>query len=222
MRLDLHVHSRRSPDSSLELTDILQAALAGGLQGFALTDHNTIDGLPALRELAARYPRHLFLPGVEVSTVEGHLLVYGVDELPPIRRPLAETLDWARARGLTTVLAHPFRRTHGVGDSLARTATVNGLETLNGHNRAVANARAAAVAAERRLGETGGSDGHRIPEVGRAYTEIEGDGLDAATVLDEIARGRGRPDGRSATALEGVASSLRSAGLRIGRGFRPI
>ena len=56
-----------------------------GCQGFALTDHNTVEGHPALREIAARFPRYRFVPAVEVSTEEGHLLVYGSSELPPIR-----------------------------------------------------------------------------------------------------------------------------------------
>ncbi|HEY6238431.1 MAG TPA: PHP domain-containing protein, partial [Thermoplasmata archaeon] len=94
VRIDLHVHSSFSPDSRTRVEQIVDRLGVAGLQGFALTDHNTIAGHATLAELARRSPRLRIVPGVEVSTVEGHLLVLGTSELPPIRRPIAETLDW--------------------------------------------------------------------------------------------------------------------------------
>ena len=142
VRLDLHVHSAHSPDSRLRLTDIANQLPFAGLKGFALTDHNSVAGHPSLPDLRARFPGVLILPGVEVSTLEGHLLAYGVSEAPPPRRSLAETLDWVRARAAVAVLAHPFRLTHGVGPRLAESAAVDGLEVRNGHNSEVQNFRA--------------------------------------------------------------------------------
>ena len=109
MRLDLHVHSHWSPDSRLTLEEAVDRLEFAGLSGFALTDHNSIAGHRELRALEARYPMYRFIPGVEVSTHEGHLLVYGIEALPPIHAPLADTLEWVRARGAVAVLAHPFR-----------------------------------------------------------------------------------------------------------------
>ncbi|HEV2520339.1 MAG TPA: CehA/McbA family metallohydrolase [Thermoplasmata archaeon] len=222
MRLDLHVHSARSPDSSLRLGDIVEGLGLNGLQGFALTDHNTIEGHAALREIAARYPNYRFIPGVEVSTAEGHLLVYGTSELPPIRRPLEETLDWTRARGLVTSLAHPLRLAHGVGPTIAARAAVSAIETMNGHNREVPNARAALLASRRGLGETGGSDAHARRELGRAYTEVRDDVADLDELLREIAEGHARALGRSLTGFQGARVSLGNALRRAARGFRAI
>ncbi|HEV2165973.1 MAG TPA: CehA/McbA family metallohydrolase [Thermoplasmata archaeon] len=222
MRLDLHVHSAHSPDSSLKLAEIVEGLGVAGLQGFALTDHNTVDGHDALREIAVRFPRYRFVPGVEVSTLEGHLLVYGTSELPPIRAPLSETLDWTRARGLVTSLAHPLRWSHGVGSRIARGAAVSAIETVNGHNREVPNARAAFLASRRGLGETGGSDAHGRSELGRAYTEFRDEPADVAEILAEIARGHTRAMGRSLTAFQGARVAVRNALRRAGRGFRPI
>ena len=222
VRLDLHVHSRRSPDSRLELEAIVDRLGLSGLQGFALTDHNSIAGHADLRDLARRYPRYLFVPGVEVSTREGHLLVYGVEELPPIHRPLDETLDWVRSRGAVGVLAHPLRFAHGVGRRVAGSAAVDGIEVLNGHNSELTNARAAVIAAARGVAGTGGSDAHDVPGVGRAYTELPGEVDTAEAVLDSLRRRRCDGGGESLHGLERIRLGLRTGFLRVTRGFRPI
>ncbi|HTT25466.1 MAG TPA: CehA/McbA family metallohydrolase [Thermoplasmata archaeon] len=222
IRLDLHVHSRWSPDSALPLRLIVERLGVVGLQGFALTDHNTIAGHRELLELSRSYPMYRFVPGIEVSTEEGHLLLYGVAELPPLRRPLLETLDWARDRGAVAVLAHPLRWTHGVGARRAREAPVAALETMNGHNSEISNARTALIAATRRIGDTGGSDAHSVADLGRTFTEFSdvADGVEA--VLRELARGHTHAMGRafpwSRRARLVVANGLR----RAARGFRPI
>ena len=222
IRLDLHVHSRRSPDSSLTLEQIVARLGVVGLQGFALTDHNSIAGHRDLALLARDYPNYRFVPGVEVSTREGHLLLYGVHELPPIHRPLAETLDWARAHAAVASLAHPFRWAHGVGRALATHAPADALESVNGHNSEIANARAALLAARRTLGETGGSDAHTVAHVGRAFTEFPEDHPNLDDLLEEVRKGRTRALGRSLRLGGRVRLAAWTALLRAGRGFRPI
>ncbi|HZY92148.1 MAG TPA: CehA/McbA family metallohydrolase [Thermoplasmata archaeon] len=222
LRLDLHVHSRHSPDGRLALATIVEQLGYAGLNGFALTDHNTVAGHPELASLAREYPMYWFIPGVEVSTREGHLLAYGVHALPPIHRPLAETVEWIRAHGGISVLAHPFRWAHGVGRRVAARAAVDGVEAVNGHNAEIANARAELVAARRGLAATGGSDAHDRADVGRAYTEfpVETSSLDDlfAHLRARHTRGAGRPLSVAARIRLGVRTSL----LRVSRGFRPI
>ena len=221
-RFDLHVHSRHSPDSSASLEALVAAAVASGLRGFALTDHNTVAGHRALAELQRRHPTSLFVPGVEVSTHEGHLLALGVAEAPPARRPVLETIAWVRAHGGEPILAHPLRRTHGVGESVARSAPGVALEVRNGHNGKIANARAERITAQLGRGGTGGSDAHAAREVGRAVTEISVSVATVDDLLEAIRRGRTRAEGRSLGPGGQARSSLRSAWLRIGRGFRSV
>jgi predicted metal-dependent phosphoesterase TrpH len=222
MRLDLHVHGQWSPDSRLRLEAAVDRLGFAGLSGFALTDHNTLAGHAQLRELAARYPMYRFLPCVEVSTLEGHLLVYGVDELPPLHVSLAETVDWVRARGALSVLAHPFRWAHGAGRTAADTARIDGIEAVNGHNGAVANARAELVAARRAVAATGGSDAHDGAGIGRAFTEFPSDVQSLEEVLKAMRTGRTVAGGRSLAFGERLRLSLRTGALRAARGFRPI
>ncbi|EQD49028.1 PHP domain protein, partial [mine drainage metagenome] len=133
-RLDLHIHSQHSPDSKMRLETIVGQLGRTGLSGFALTDHNSVAGHDELRELQRRNPGYLFVPGVEVSALEGHLLAYGIPTAPPVHRPVAETIDWVLAHGGEPVLAHPFRRSHGVGRRIAETAAIRAMEVRNGHN----------------------------------------------------------------------------------------
>jgi predicted metal-dependent phosphoesterase TrpH len=222
LRVDLHVHSRHSVDSRLTLPEIASAAERSKLDGFALTDHNTVSGHGELRAIAEEHPGWVLVPGVEVSTSEGHLLLYGVDEAPPPGRPCRDTVEWAVSRGGVAVPAHPFRWTHGVGLRRARELAVPALEAVNGHNRRAANERARALAAARSIGTTGGSDAHAAVEVGTAFTRFPETVRSLPELLAALRGGRTAGEGRSLSAFASVRSSIRSAGLRVTRRLRPV
>ncbi len=78
---DLHTHSVFS-DGTTRPSDIAREAAGIGLAGFALTDHDTIDGWDEARD-AARGAGVDFLPGIEITTKHAgrsrHLLGYGID-----------------------------------------------------------------------------------------------------------------------------------------------
>jgi predicted metal-dependent phosphoesterase TrpH len=222
VRLDLHVHSQWSTDSRLTLEEIVGRLPHVGLKGFALTDHNSVGGHAELHALQEKFPSYIFLPGAEVSTAAGHLLAYGVREAPPTRRPVTETIEWVRAHGGEAVLAHPFRRTHGVGRRIAESAPVAALETRNGHNSEIANLRAEGVAAHRSLGMTGGSDAHAVADVGRAFTEFDPAVASIDDLLEAIRKGRVGATGASLSWTARLRLGVRSGLLLAGRGFRPI
>ena len=222
LRIDLHVHSGYSPDSKLNLEEIVGRLAYAGLRGFAITDHNSVAAHRELDDLRRRYPGYVIVPGVEVSTREGHLLIYGVAEAPPPGRPIAETLEWARARAGVSVLAHPFRVTHGVGRAVALSANVAALESVNGHSSMIANAKAELIAAQRHLGSTGGSDVHELSDLGRAFTEFSSELDSVEGVLDALRRGQTTGRGNSLRWPGRLRWAVRNAALRIGRGFRPV
>lgn len=221
-RIDLHVHSNRSADSRLTLEEIVGRLAYQGLRGFALTDHNSVEGHRELAELARQNRGYLLLPGVEVSTREGHLLAYGVQEAPPPHRPVAETAEWVRAHGGEPVLAHPFRWSHGVGRRIAESVPVRAIESRNGHTSEIANLRAEDVAARRDLGSTGGSDAHSLADLGRAFTQFDPAVATTDDLLEALRRGSTTADGRSLGVGGRIRLGFRTAILRAGRGFRPI
>jgi hypothetical protein len=85
MKADLHIHSTAS-DGKLSPQAILDQAAATGLSTIALTDHDTVDGLLALRKLPANQAVTL-IPGIEFSTDlpanEVHILGYYIDITHP-------------------------------------------------------------------------------------------------------------------------------------------
>ena len=76
---DNHNHSTAS-DGKLTPTQIDDHAAARGVQIFALTDHDSTEGIAEARQAAAKYPGFVLVPGVELSTdIEGdevHVLGY--------------------------------------------------------------------------------------------------------------------------------------------------
>ena len=222
IRMDLHVHSRYSVDSRLSFEQILERITYQGLQGFALTDHNTTEGWAQLERLRSSYPGFWFVPGVEISTQEGHLLAYGLRESPPPNRSLAETVDRVTALGGVSVLAHPFRWMHGVGRRVAEAAHVQGIEGRNGKNSELANTRAELLAARRSIASTGGSDAHEPRLVGRAFTEFTGDIASIDDLLEQIRKDETNAAGSSLSLAGRVRSSVRDGLLRAVRGFRPV
>lgn len=93
--VDLHTHSVRS-DGTTTPTENVELAVAAGLSGVALTDHDTTDGWEEAAS-ACRATGLRFVPGVELSTELGgrsvHLLGYFVDPAYP---PLVEECDRLR------------------------------------------------------------------------------------------------------------------------------
>ncbi len=64
--VDLHVHSNKS-DGTLTPAELVSAAKEAGLSAFALTDHDTVDGIPEAMHWARRADIDL-IPGIELST----------------------------------------------------------------------------------------------------------------------------------------------------------
>ena len=95
MAVDLHVHS--SASDGTDAPDLVVAKAAGfGLTAFALTDHDTLSGIPEALAAAARFPIEL-IPGVELSVdhagVKIHMLAYFLEPRPG---PLQDRLEELR------------------------------------------------------------------------------------------------------------------------------
>ena len=205
MKLDMHIHSRYSRDAKASPKEIAAECKRVGLDGFAIADHNAIQG--SLDAVSASAETGLIVVrAVEVSAEEGHVLAYGIRELVPKGLPVAETIDKIHAAGGLAVAAHPKRFPSGMGIEAARAGKFDAIEVLNGNNAGRSNGMARRVAEERKLPKTGGSDSHELESIGRAFTVID----DASTedqVLDAILKNRSTVGGRSRSMGEGVRYS---------------
>ncbi len=109
MKIDLHVHTIYS-DGNGTVKEILKTAEAKGLDGLAVTGHATLKGYFK----AKSYGGETFvLPRYELSTDAGHILVIGLEYLPPETGLVSyeELVKWVRGEGGLTVLAHPALNT---------------------------------------------------------------------------------------------------------------
>lgn len=206
MKLDMHIHSAYSRDAGNgPPKEVLKRCRAAGLDGLCISDHNAIAGSLEAYSLAKEHGL-VVVRGVEVSTLCGHVLAYGVGELVPRSLSVEETVERVHALGGVAVAAHPRRFPSGVGLEVAGTVAFDGIEVLNGGNPRSSNRRAEAVAVRRGLARTGGSDAHKPHEIGRAYTVVEG-AQSEGDVIEAIAKGSTSAGGRSRTASEGIVYS---------------
>jgi predicted metal-dependent phosphoesterase TrpH len=106
---DLQSHSIHS-DGALPAAGVIAHAAAAGTELVALTDHDTIDGVPEARAAAAHHGI-AFSAAAELSAVHGahedlHILGYGLDDSPLEARRLAGK-PIGRPHLADAVLAHP-------------------------------------------------------------------------------------------------------------------
>jgi histidinol phosphatase-like PHP family hydrolase len=96
-KIDLHVHTPKSAcfsDSSVTPEQIVDAAIVAGLEAIAITDHNSAEATDKIRRVADGKGLVIF-PGIELSTVGGHILaIFSPDT------PLAELRDFLNYVGL--------------------------------------------------------------------------------------------------------------------------
>ncbi len=225
MIIDIHTHTfPTSVDSFIDADELIVEAKRIGLDGVCITDH---DGFWDHREVEELSRRHdfLVLPGCEVTTEEGHVLVYGLRRYifgMHRARFVKDKID--RERG-AMVVAHPYRRTYrkgahtdeeAYGEMLERAARndvfgmVDAVETMNGRGLAEENAFSADLAKRFGLPGTGASDAHKLEDIGTFATEFERRITCLDDLITELRAGRHAPIALAAAArvplLSGAAS----------------
>jgi len=204
--VDLHAHTRffhgheRAADyfDPVGVRLLAGTARLRGLDAVALTNHDyyrsfDLGGRSSARNGSESGASDRFaatIPGIEITTTRGHVLVVGPD--PPRRtRPGDLTpeaaVDLAHDRGCVAVVAHPYR------NSTLRNvdAEFDAIEVNGKHPRTEEWVRR--LADERDLPLVGGSDAHYPVEVGRAFTRIDAEQLTPRAVVEAIRDGRVEP-----------------------------
>ena len=219
LAVDLHVHTDASYDCEMSVEAVLARAAAVGLDAVAITDHDSVGSLPRAFDIAHEYGVRV-VPGVEVSTADGHLLALGVDDPPATRRPLSETAREVREAGGLAVVPHPFQTfRHGASRRTIRDVdAIEDIEAYNAHTlTGFRNGQARRYARRQGLPGTGGSDAHRPTLVGQAYTavSVEADGgVTTDAILEGIRAGRTVARGTRTTARQYLRKYALNARLK--------
>lgn len=191
---DLHVHSSdRSRDSGVRAPEIAVQAEHRGLDGVVLTEHNAIWPPDELRQLNERFDV-LLLPGMEIGTDVGHVLVYGLERFTPELLEIGSLRSIVRSEGAVMALAHPMRPFHGQHASRSRFEEwFDALETINGDHADTEGGPFEQLADRIGIGAIGGSDVHSQQAVGRAVTAFETTIEEIGNLVDQLRARLTRP-----------------------------
>ena len=205
--IDLHTHSYpMSDDSFMGVDDLIEASKNLGIDGVCLTDHDCFWSIDETRELSRKHG-FLVLPGCEINTDAGHVLTFGLDRYvygvhkPPFVRQLVDEHEGV------IIAAHPYRRrfledparepearaemlTRAVGDDFF--LLCDAIEGINGRGKTSENEFSHDLGSRLDIKQTGGSDAHRLEQLGSAATRFQNtiNGLD--DLIRELRAGRFR------------------------------
>ena len=186
IKLDLHIHSQYSEDAIGSPKDIIKSLKKKGLQGMAITDHNTVEG--GLKAVKIAPKDFIVIPGIEISTADGHMLALNVEKNIARNLSIQETVEKILDQGGTPIVPHLFRNMSGIKKEKLKTIhqKINTIEVFNACSMPKTNLKIAKIAKEFNLGGTGGSDSHDPAYAGYAYTVVDTTDMNADAVLSEI------------------------------------
>ena len=195
--IDLHTHTYpNSDDSFLSPDELVEAAKGLGLDGVCITEHDHFWDPWDILSLSKKHG-FLVLPGCEVNTDEGHVLVFGMERYVFGIHKIGFLRQLVERAGGVMVSAHPYRRRYlqdqahkpDAYKSMVESARADPLfsfcdaiEVLNGRATDGETNFSLDVAGRLGLGMVGGSDSHRVSHLGNVGTRF----YEKITSLDDL------------------------------------
>ena len=203
--IDLHCHSYpKSDDSFMGVDELIETAKAEGLDGICLTEHDSFWSFEEVRTLSHRHD-FLVLPGSEINTDTGHVLVFGLKSYVfGLHKPL-----FLRAKveqeGAVLIAAHPYRRRflEEPGNNPDKRAEMldraghdelfqicDAIEGLNGRGTQKENQFSRDLGERLGARMTGGSDAHREKQLGTTATMFQCSVNDLGDLIQALKEGQ--------------------------------
>jgi len=186
MKYDLHIHSKYSSDGILEPKESIKTAIKKGINGIAITDHNTIKG--GLE--AKKYETDDFkvIVGSEISTERGEIIGLFLEEEVK-SKDVQEVISGIKEQNGIIIIPHPF-------DELRHSAfhptegDAKFIDCIEGFNSRCVfqkyNEKAVEFGTKHNLTITAGSDAHFANEIGNAGITTETEDIREALIKNEI------------------------------------
>jgi len=225
--VDFHFHSRYS-DGINTIPEIVERVRQQKI-GIAITDHNEIKGAVEIDQ----YDDILSIPGIEVTSKEGtHILIYfydieslkqfyknsvrpymGSNIMSSTKLEMEEIIAQARRYKSVVISPHPYcaaytgihnhhfpeERFNNVLD------LIDGVEVINSENLSKWNIKGALLGFNLDKALIGGSDGHRISQMGGAVTYVQCK-KDRKSFLNAVKKKRSKVVGKEIDLLRKVTS----------------
>lgn len=139
----------------------------------------------------------LIIPGVEVSSLEGHIIGLNIREVVPKNLTAEETIERIHSLGGLAIACHPKAFLKA---SLGQKTSSNfdAIEVVNASAFPFKRSKRQALemAKNLRAPQVGGSDAHYAPEIGSAYTLVDA-GLSCKEIVKAISGGLCEPFGKA-------------------------
>ena len=218
-KVDTHVHTYysgvsnykalRFPESTTKPEEQVERARRNGMNLLCITDHDAVKGAFKAKEYARRYDDFDVIVGEEVSSADGEILGYWLNELIPPGLSAEETIDIIHDQGGLAVAPHPFSFYVSCLHEKVFDLDLEGIEVINGgHIDKYTNTMAQTVFKKTpgRWAPFSGSDAHSVYTAGFNWTEFEGYGEDE--FREAIIKKRTYPCGSPAPAFTQVQWSM--------------
>lgn len=180
LKLDLHVHSVYSDDSSVTLEDIIQFSKKRDLDGVAVCDHDSLNGYERLKP-KAQNNNLIAVPAMEIKTNIGEVIGLFIErEIDTSNNEFLNIVEQIKQQKGLVVIPHPYdflRSNHLKMELLTKNIVakyIDGIEVINSRilfSNCIKKARK--FKNNHNLFETGGSDAHHKKEIGNGYTLIQ-------------------------------------------------
>ena len=189
-KMDSHIHSEYSPDSSSKIDDILKVARNNNIDIIAISDHNTVDGTSEVIQ-KTRNTDILAIPSIEISSAEGHILGFGCEENIPRDLSPEDTIDRIHDLGGLAIIPHPycFYRHGLLHKTDYKNLKIDAIETKNARFIVgYCNSKAKKLSKNEQIPELGASDAHYYKFVGDCYSLVDCE-KDIDSILKAIKKG---------------------------------
>lgn len=209
MLIDLHTHTYpKSDDSFVSVDDLIDRAKSSGLDGICLTEHDEFWDKDSIKDLCRRHD-FVVLPGSEINTDSGHIVVFGLDRYVfGLHKPVFLRRALNKCGGVM-IAAHPYRRRYVSAPGLEPDARAemlqralaedfflmcDAIEGYNGRGSEDENEFSMDLCSVFGLGATAGSDAHRVEQMGNFATRFDRPVRNLEELIAEIKAGRFRPE----------------------------
>ena len=202
MKIDCHCHTVYSKhwfwgfDALNTPLEMIKAAIKKGLNGLAITDHNTVRGGLVAKKIAKRFKSFTIIIGSEIRTREGEIIGLDIKEDIPINLSIEETIEKIHDLGGIAIAPHPFgsyifRKCAG-----KNAVKADAIEVYNSTLTKKQNNKAFDLSKKFKKSMTAGSDAHSAREVGNAGIIVN------ENPIDEILKNKVKIFGKHTSVLE--------------------